>query len=113
MPITNTLDISRRLTQAGVPTQQAEVFSELFEATAQDAVREMKAIVVQEAERTRAELRAEFRAAMADQRTEFRTALGDQRTEFQRDLRTQMIWYVATQVALIGAAAAILKLLFV
>jgi len=87
MPITNTLEVSRRLTQAGVPTHQAEVLSELFESTAQDAVREMKAIVTQDGERTRSELRAEF----------------------QRDLRAQLIWYIASQIALIGAAAAILK----
>ena len=57
MPITNTLDISRRLTQAGVPAAQAEVLSEVLEGTPQDAVREMRSIVTQEGERILAEIR--------------------------------------------------------
>lgn len=96
MPITNTLDVSRRLTQAGVPTAQAEVFSDLFENTAQDAVREMKIIVGQEGERIRAEFRADLQSL---------------RVEFREELRKQMMWFFAVQLALFGAAAALLKFL--
>lgn len=89
MPITNTLDISRRLTQSGFSGPQADVLFQVLEGTAQDAVREVKAIVIQDGERTRAELRAEFR----------------------EELRKQMLWFFAVQVALIGAAAALFELL--
>lgn len=89
MPITNTLDVSRRLEQVGFPGPQAGVLSDLFEGTAQDAVREMRAIVMLEGERTRAEMRAEFR----------------------QELRKQRLWFFAVQVGRIGAALAPLKLM--
>jgi hypothetical protein len=88
MPITNTLDVSRRLIQAGVPAPQAEVFSDLFEGTAQDPVRDMRVIVTQEGERTRAEIRAELRD----------------------ELRKQMLWFFTVQTALLGLAVAVIKL---
>jgi DNA anti-recombination protein RmuC len=93
MPITNTLDVSRRLTQAGVPAAQAEVFSELFEGTAQDAVREMKAILMQEGERTRTELRAEMQAQGAELRAELQAQGAELRAEMQTlraELRAEM-----------------------
>jgi hypothetical protein len=88
MPITNTLETARRLESLGFPHQQAQGLSDLFEGTAQDAVRDLKAIVMQEGERTRAELRAEFR----------------------EELRKQMLWFFTVQTALLGIAVAILKL---
>lgn len=100
MPITNTLEVSRRLTQAGFPGPQAEVLSDLLEGTAQDAVREIKIVVAQEGERIRAELRAEMRALAAENRAEFR-----------EELRKQMLWFFAMQAVLIGAAVALFKLL--
>jgi hypothetical protein len=108
MPITNTLEVTRRLTQAGVPSPQAEALSELFESTAQDAVREMKTIVAQEGERIRTEVRAEIQAVRLDMQSQMK----DLELRIAERLRFQMIWYVGTQIALIGAAAGIAKLLF-
>ena len=114
MPITNTLETSRRLTQAGIPAAQAEVFSELFESTAQDALRELKAVVAQEGERTRAELRAELqtlRVEMQSLRVEMHTLRADLRAEFREELRKQMFWFFTMLVALFGVAIAVLKFL--
>jgi F0F1-type ATP synthase membrane subunit b/b' len=132
MPITNTLDVSRRLTQAGVPAAQAEVLSELFEGTAQDAVREMKTIVTQEGERIRTELRGEMQALRTELRsemqalhTELRSEMQVLRTELRAEfqtqlkelelriaerLRSQMLWFFTMQTALLGIAVAVIKL---
>jgi ABC-type uncharacterized transport system ATPase component len=110
MPITNTLDVSRRLTQVGVPAAQAEVLSELFEGTAQDAVREMKAIVAQEGERTRTELRAEMQALRNELRAEFQTELKELELRVAERLRSQMLWFFTVQTALLGIAVAVIKL---
>jgi len=92
MPLTNTLETSRRLTQAGVPAAQAEVLSELFESTAQDALRELKATVAQEGERTRAEMK-ELELRIAER------------------LRAQMLWFFGMLTGLLGLTIAILKFL--
>jgi len=89
MPVTNTLETARRIEALGFSHQQAQGLSDLFEATSQDALRNVKDIVQAEGERTRAELRLEFR----------------------EELRKQMLWFFATQVALFGALAALIKLL--
>ena len=59
MPLTNTLETARRIESLGFTHQQAQGFAELFESSAQDAVRELKAVVAQEGDRTRTELRGE------------------------------------------------------
>ncbi len=110
MPITNTLDISRRLTQAGVPASQAEVFSELFEAAAQDAVRELKTVLAQEGERTRTDMHAEMQTLRTEMRAEMHTLRAELRAEFREELRKQMLWFFTMLVGLFGVAIAILKL---
>ena len=100
MPITNTLETSRRLTQAGIPAAQAEVFSELFESTAQDAVRELKEFV-----------RAELIGLEGRFRAELVGLEGRLRNELQGQIRAQMLWFFAMLVGLLGLSIAIFKFL--
>jgi hypothetical protein len=94
MPITNTLETARRIEALGSTHQQAQGLSDLLVGSAQDAVREMKSIVSQESQVIRAEIRA---------------AVAELTAEFREELRKQMLWFFAMQVALFGAALAILK----
>ena len=104
MPLTDTLTSARKLEESGVPPQQARVLSELFEQTAA-AQQDLKEFIAADGERTRAELRAEFRSELAASESRLRT-------EFQRALRQQMLWFFAMQVALGTALLTLAKFLF-
>ena len=100
MPLTNTLETARRIESLGFTHQQAQGFAELFESSAPDAVRELKAVVAQEGERSRAELRAE----LAELRAELKAAAKD--LELRLTLR-----FGAMLAAAVALLAALQKLL--
>lgn len=111
MPLTNTLETARRIEGLGFTHQQAQGFAELFEATAQDARKEL--VTRADLAVTRAELEraiAEVKADLASLRTDFRAELADLRAEFRDELRKQMLWFFSVQIALLGIAVAIIKL---
>ena len=105
MPLTDTLTSARKLEESGVPPQQARVLSELFEQTAAAAQQDLKEFIAADGERTRAELRAEFRSELTASESRLRT-------EFQGALRQQMFWFFAMQVALGTALLTLAKFLF-
>jgi hypothetical protein len=96
MPIPNALETARRIEALGFTHQQAQGLSDLLEGSSQEAVREMKSVVAQESQAIRAEIRA---------------AVAEVRAEFREELRKQMLWFFAMQVALFGAAVALVKIL--
>ena len=130
MPITDTLETSRRLQQAGVPAKQAEVFSELFEETAKATQQDLKAFIVEQLAAFEARLEArmdarfaqweakmearfsqmEGRIAQSEARSESRSAQIEAR--LLREMRQQVIWIFGLQIAIATVIVAAVRLLF-
>ncbi len=90
-----------------------------MEQTAAAAQMDLKDFIAAEGDRTRAELRAEFRAEIAESRAEsrsdsagLRTEIAESRADFRKELRQQMLWFFAMQIAVFSAAFTLAKLVF-
>lgn len=119
MSITGTLDSSRRLQKAGVPPQQAEVFSELLEETAKATQQDLKAFIVEQI--TSLEMRLDARITQSEARTAAAIAQSESRMESRisqvearllREMRQQVIWIVGLLLGFGTAILGVVKLLF-
>jgi hypothetical protein len=98
----DTLAFVKRLAASGMPEAQAEALAgslaevALGQLATKDDVRQV---------------REEIRAAVAELRHEIAAAELRLRAEFREELRKQMLWFFAMQVALVSAAFALMKVL--
>jgi hypothetical protein len=101
MPITNTLETTRKLEQAGFPPKQADVLSGLFEDTAKAAQQDLKAFIVEQLGmlETRLDARIEARASQTE-------------AHLLREMRQQVIWIFGAQIAVAGIILGAAKLMF-
>jgi len=108
MPITNTLETTRKLEQAGFPAKQADVLSGLFEETAKSTQQDLKAFIVEQF--AAMEARLDARLAQSEAKTESRIAQSESR--LLREMRQQIVWFFGLLVAFGGIALGLSKLLF-
>ena len=105
MPITDTLETSRKLEQAGFPPKQADVLSGLFEETARATQQDLKGFIVDQLAAMEKRLSERF-----DLRLETRIAQSESR--LLRELRQQVFWFFGVQIAVTAALLGSIKLLF-
>ncbi len=98
--ITDTLGNAKRLEKLGLTPQQAEGLSEIVEEAARAAQPDLSNLV------TKDFLRAELEKLIA----RFDGKLSELRVEFGKELRQQMLWFFAMQLAIVSAAFALFKL---
>jgi len=106
MPITQERQTMQDLRDAGFSQQQAEVLAAKLEATAQATGQDLKDFIRQELASFRQEMKAEF----GQVRSEMDVKFAELRTEMhatQKDLAFKLI---ATMIAAISLAVAIIKL---
>jgi hypothetical protein len=108
MPITNTLETTRRLEQAGFPAKQADVLSGLFEDTAKTTQQDLKAFIVEQL--AAFEVRIEARFAQSEAKMDARASQTESR--LLREMRQQVIWIFGAEIALAGIILGAAKLLF-
>ena len=101
MPITNTLETSRRLEGAGFAPKQADVLSGLFEETAKATQQDLKAFIIEQL--AALEMRFEVKLDSRSSQTEVRLV---------REMRQQVIWILGVLVASGGVILGAAKLLF-
>jgi hypothetical protein len=108
MPLTNTLETARRMEALGFTHKQAQGIAEILETTAMDAQPDLGELATKA---DLAALKAELTADIQALRAELKADLSSLESRLMREMRQQMLWFFATQVALISAAFALFKLL--
>ena len=106
MPLTNTLESTRRLEEAGFQPQQARRLAELLEDTARVAQPDLSNLATKEDVRAMKE-----EIGKCATKDELRVEIKDLELRIGERLRAQMLWFVATQLAIVSAAIAVLKLI--
>ena len=108
MPITNTLETTRKLEQAGYPPKQADVPSSLFEDTARATQPDLKAFIVEQL--AALEVRIEARFAQSEAKMDARASQTESR--LMREMRQEVIWFFGILIAFRGIVLGAAKLMF-
>jgi hypothetical protein len=101
MPITNTLETTRKLEAVGFDPKQADTLSELFETTAHAVSQDLKDFIVQQ-------------LAAQDQRWETRldSRIAQLESRLLREMRQQVVWIFGVLIAVATVYLAAAKVLF-